>query len=140
MNAANETLGRTILRRRASNRTFGIVFAAVFLFFGLRPLYHHQATRSGCLVLSGSILLTALIRPSLLGPINRISAAVGLRLSKLVNLIVTGFLFYLVFTPAAIILRWMRYDPLLLSPDSHAQTYWIPRHVSEESSDMANQF
>jgi len=84
--------------------------------------------------------MAALSRPSLLGPLNRISAEIGSLLSQLMNLIITGLLFYLVFTPAAIILRWTRNDLLQLSLDSQAQTYWLPRSASAESSDMANQF
>ncbi len=140
MSPTDETLGRRIHRRRLSDRNFGMMFAALFLFFGLRPLCHQQTIRSWCLALGGSLLLAALSRPSLLGPLNLISAEISLLFSKLVNLIVTGLLFYLVFTPAAIILRCMRKDLLLLSLDSHAQTYWIPRSASEESSDMTNQF
>jgi hypothetical protein len=55
------------------------------------------------------------------------------------NPIVTALLFYLIFTPAGFILRLARKDPLGLSFDPDASSYWNPRASSGDSS-MANQF
>ena len=38
---------------------------------------------------------------------------------------VTGLLFYLVFTPVAIVLRWLGKDHSGLTRDPAATTYWI---------------
>lgn len=40
-----------------------------------------------------------------------------------------ALVFYFVFTPAALLLRLLRKDPLRLKPDLEAHTYWIAREV-----------
>jgi hypothetical protein len=64
----------------------------------------------------------------------------GILLGRVLNPIVTGILFYLVFTPTAAVLRWMGRDLLHLARDQNAQTYWIQRNAAEDLSDMRNQF
>jgi hypothetical protein len=58
------------------------------------------------------------------------------------NPILTGLLFYLVFTPAGFILRLTKKEPLGLAFDREAQSYWNSRAGSlpDGDSGMANQF
>ena len=140
MNATHEDFGREIHGPGPSDRNFGFVFTAAFLFFGLWPLRHGKPMRVWCLALSGALFLITLFRPSLLHAANRIWTRCGILLGKIVNPIITGLLFYLVFTPGAVILRWLGKDLLHLSLDPAAQTYWHPRDSSENASDMTNQF
>jgi hypothetical protein len=116
------------------------VFSAAALFFGLLPISHGKPIRIWCLALSGTVLLLALIRPSLLNGLNMVWSRAGKMLGKVVNPVVAALLFYLVFTPWAIILRWMGRDLLGISLDSNATTYWIQRSAAGNSSGMKNQF
>jgi hypothetical protein len=140
MNATHEDFGREVRANGPSDRTFGLVFSAAVLFFGLWPLRHGRHIRIWCLALSGIVLLVALLWPSLLNGLNVVWTKTGKVLAKLVNPIATGFLFYLVFTPWAIILRWMGRDLLGISLDANAKTYWIPRTAAGNSAGMRNQF
>jgi hypothetical protein len=140
MSTTHEDFARKIQARGPSDRSFGWLFTAVFLFFGLWPLYHGNACRPWCLALSGAFLLITLVRPSLLNGPNRIWTRCGVLLGRLVNPIITGLLFYLVFTPLAVILRWRGKDLLALSLDPAATSYWIPRHPSGNESSMTDQF
>jgi hypothetical protein len=88
---------------------------------------------------SAVVLCIALVRPSLLHIPNRLWTKLGAIMGKVVSPIVTGLLFYLVFTPFAIVRRWMGKDPLGLAMDKSAQTYWTQRNASEKPS-MTNQF
>jgi hypothetical protein len=90
--------------------------------------------------LSAALLLLAWIRPALLHHANRIWMALGRFLGKVVNPVVTALLFYLVFTPAAMLLRWLGKDPLRLRMDRAAPTYWIERGTRASDGNMANQF
>jgi saxitoxin biosynthesis operon SxtJ-like protein len=140
MNATHENFRRELRNNGPSDRTFGLVFSAAVLFFGLWPLRHGKPIRIQCLALSGAVLLVALIWPSLLDRLNRAWTKAGKMLGKVVNPVVAGLLFYLVFTPCAIILRWMGRDLLEISSDSNAETYWIQRSAAANSCGMKNQF
>jgi hypothetical protein len=140
MSTMHEDLSRRVHGSGPSDRNFGFVFTVAFLFFGLWPLRHGKPIRYWCLALSGAFLVITLVRPSLLHLLNRAWTKLGLLLGKVVNPIVTGLLFFIVFTPVAAILRWMGKDLLRLSIDRDAKTYWIPRDASADASDMANQF
>jgi hypothetical protein len=135
-----EDFEREIRSNGPSDRTFGLVFSAAFLFFGLGPLPHGKPIRLWSLALSGAVLLVALFRPSLLNGLNRLWTKTGKVLGNVVNPVVTGLLFYLVFTPWAIVLRWMGRDLLGISLDSNAKTYWIQRSAAGNSPGMKNQF
>jgi hypothetical protein len=127
-------------RRGGSDRNFGFVFAAVFLLFGLAPLRHGKPVRPALFVLSAIVFCLALIRPSWLKIPNRLWTALGAVLARIVNPVATALLFYLVFTPFALVLRWMGKDPLGLSLDRDARTYWVPRNVAEKHPGMTSQF
>jgi hypothetical protein len=87
-----------------SDRNFGLVFTAAFLFFGLWPLRHGGPMRLWCLGLSAGFLLITAVRPALLHGLNRAWTRCGILMGKVVNPVVTGLLFYLVFTPVAMVL------------------------------------
>ena len=140
MIAIHEDYGREIHGGGPSDRNFGGVFAAAFLLFGLWPLRHGRPVRLWCLVLSGTLFVVTLAWPTLLHGPNRIWTRCGILLGRVVNPIVTGLLFYLVFTPTAVVLRWMGKDLLRLARDQNAKTYWIQRNAAEDLSDMRNQF
>ena len=125
--------------RRPPDRNFGLVFAAAFLLAGLWPLRHGQRTQLWFVALSAALLLTALFRPSLLAFPNLIWTRCGVLMGKIVNPIVLAILFFLVITPVALTIRFMRKDLLHLAFDQDAETYWIVRSHGE-SSGMVDQF
>jgi hypothetical protein len=139
MNAPHEDIEREVRSNGPSDRNFGLVFSAAILIFALLPIRHGDPIRIWCLVLGGTVLLVALIRPSLLNRLNLAWNWTGRMLGKVVNPVVAALLFYLIFTPWAIILRWMGRDLLGISLDSNAATYWIQCSASNSSS-MKNQF
>ena len=123
-----------------SDSNFGWVFTAVFLLFGLLPTLHGKPIRPVWLVLSGLVLAITLIRPSLLHPANILWTGLGRLLGRIMNPVITGLLFFLVFTPPAFILRWRKKDLLGLAREPDAETYWITRDASGETGSMLNQF
>ena len=126
--------------RRPSDRGFGWVFGGALVFFGLWPLRHHAAMRLWLLAPGLLVLAVTLTRPSVLHPLNLGWTKLGILLGKVVNPIVTGLLFYLVFTPAAIVLRWMGKDLLNVTRDPAASTYWIQRDGAGPGPAMIDQF
>jgi hypothetical protein len=113
--------------RPSSNRTFGLVFAGFFLLVALLPLLRGHAVRLWALPLSALFLVTALAVPKVLAPLNRAWSTLGTLLHAVVNPLVLGILFYLVFTPFGWVLRRMGKDFLRSRTAPGAQTYWIVR-------------
>lgn len=113
--------------KSSSERSFGMVFGAVFLLFALRSIWHGTDTWPLYGAVALGFVLTGLFRPALLAPLNRLWTKLGLLLGKIVSPIVLGGLFFLVIAPAAIIFRWMGTDLLNLRRDSKAASYWLVR-------------
>jgi len=113
--------------KSSSNRTLGIVFAVFFALVAVLPMLRGHAVRRWALPISALFLLAALAAPEILTPLNRAWTALGSLLHAVVNPIVLGVLFYLVFTPFGWVLRRMGKDFLRLRPAPGASSYWIPR-------------
>lgn len=111
----------------STDRSFGLVFAAVFAAIGLLPLVHGGAVRLWALVVSAAFLGVALVVPSVLRPLNRLWLKFGLLLHKIVSPVVLGIMFFLVITPIGMFLRARGKDPLRLKPNKQSKTYWIER-------------
>jgi hypothetical protein len=125
----------------SSNRTFGIVFAVFFALVAVLPALRGHAVRRWALPFSALFLLAALAAPKLLGPLNRAWTALGALLHAIVNPLILGVLFYLVFTPFGWVLRRMGKDFLRLRPAAGAQSYWIARQPpGPEPESMSRQF
>ena len=124
-----------------SERTFGIVFFAVFAIMGLYPLLNGGEARIWALFIAGAFLLAALVAPRILRPLNRLWSRFGLLLHKVVSPVIMGLLFFVVVTPTALIMRLAGKDPLRLRFDPEARTYWIDRQPpGPEPKTMRNQF
>jgi len=136
----HENFSRGIHGRGPSDANFGWVFTAAFLIFGLWPLIHGRPVRFAWLAASATVLLVTLVRPSLLHPANRLWTGLGLLLGKVMNPLITGLLFFAVFTPVALFLRWRKKDLLALVRNPEAETYWVTRTAPNEPSSMVNQF
>lgn len=138
---AHEDLSREQAIEGSSDRSFGLVFAAVFLVLACWPLLGHESVRVWALVASAAFAAVALLRPALLAGLNRQWARLGVLLSKVVSPIALGIVFYAALTPAGILMRLSGKDPLRLRRDAGARSYWLPREPPGPPPDsMTNQF
>jgi len=125
----------------SSERSFGFVFAVVFLILALYPLLHTEGIRIWAIVVSGVLVLLATLVPRFLAPSNRLWTKFGLLLHNIVSPIALGILFFLVVTPTALVMRLFGKDPLRLRFDPAADSYWIKRDPPGPSGDtLKNQF
>jgi len=111
----------------SSDRSFGIVFAAVFTIIALWPLLAGAEIREWSLAIAVAFAGVALLRPGLLAPLNRLWFRFGLLLNRVVSPVVMALLFYLIITPFALGMRLAGKDPLRLKYDPKVPSYWIPR-------------
>ncbi len=139
MNAAtHEDIGRKHEVKGSSDRSFGIVFAVIFLIIGCLPLLSSGAPRIWSLVISVLLLTLALIYPKSLTVLNKLWQRFGLLLNKIVTPIVMGLMFYLIFTPFGLVMRLAGKDLLSLRLDSQAKSYWIERDPASPPPETMN--
>ncbi len=125
-----------------SDRAFGLVFAVFFAIVAVWPLlFGDGGVRMWALIIAAGFVAVALLRASLLRPLNRLWTRFGLLLHRVVNPLVMGLMFYVVITPAALIMRAFGKDPMRRGFDRSATSYWIERNPPGPPPDtMPNQF
>lgn len=139
--ATHEDFSRQEQAKASSDRSFGLVFTVAFAFFGVSPLFRGHPVRIWCLIASGIFLLLALVTPGVLRPLNLLWTKLGHLIGKVTNPIITALLFYLIFAPVALLMRFAGNDLLRLKPDPRGSTYWIPRVPPGPAPEsMRNQF
>ena len=127
--------------RLGSDRAFGFDFAAVFALLGVYPLLAGGTLRYWALGIAGVFAASALIRPAVLHPLNRLWFRFGTLLYRVLNPVVMAILYVIVILPVGIAFRLSGKDPLRLKRDPAAAHYWIvrePRGPAPES--MRDQF
>lgn len=138
---AHEDLSREQQVEGSSDRSFGLVFAAVFLVVACWPLFHGELPRWWAVGVAMGFVIIAFWRPVLLAGLNRQWIKLGLLLGRIVSPIALGILFYGVVAPIGLVMRLTGKDPLRLKLDSGANSYWIPRKPPGPPPDsMTNQF
>ena len=125
------------MKNTSSNRSFGIVFATVFLIISLYPLLNDQNTRTWALIISLIFLILGLLNSSLLTPLNKIWFKFGILLSKIFSPLIMVIIFFLVVTPIGIFMRILGKDLLNLKFNK-SSSYWIKKGNTKTS--MKKQF
>tara|TARA_Y100001936_G_scaffold241340_1_gene276986 strand:- start:324 stop:716 length:393 start_codon:yes stop_codon:yes gene_type:complete len=121
-----------------SNKSFGIVFFVFFLIIAFYSFFFQQSEiKIWALILSFIFLFLGLLNSFLLTPLNKIWFKFGLLLGNIVSPVVMGFIFFLIVTPTALILRLFKKDILNLKKNK-SFTYWIKK--SGPKSKMKDQF
>jgi hypothetical protein len=124
-----------------SDRSFGIVFAVVFLIIAAWPLLYDEGIRLWATAVAVTFLAVALIVPGWLQPLNKVWFRFGLLLHRIVSPIILGLIFFITITPIAIIMKLFRKVPLPLQFDIEAKSYWIERDPPGPLPEtMKNQF
>ena len=115
-------------------RSFGLIVGGGFAFIGLWPLLRHGLpVRVWALALAGSLVLAALVLPWSLRYPYRAWMFVGHCLGWVNQRILMTLMFYVVFTPAALVMRMIGRDTMTRRLDPGATTYRVvkaPRPAS----------
>ena len=109
-----------------------LVLAGVLVWRGKRPVAVVLATIGALLILAG------LVAPTRLGPVERAWYALAAAISKVTTPIVMGVLYFVVITPAGLVMRALGRNPLPRpAPDASA---WVSRPENARRSDLERQF
>ena len=111
-----------------NSRKFWLAISLILFGVGIYNFYYNSTQVSiWCFVAASPILLLSLLVPKVLKPeyslITIVSRKIGWYNSKLL----IGILFYLIFTPIAVIYRIIGKDPLNRKMEKYRKSYWIPR-------------
>ncbi|MEX0696121.1 MAG: SxtJ family membrane protein [Dongiaceae bacterium] len=137
----HEDLTREDAVKGSSDRSFGLVFAAVSLVVAGLSLWRGGWVWPYGLAAAAAFGGLALAAPRALAPLNKAWLLFGLLLHRIVNPLVMGLMFFLVIAPMGLVMRLGGKDFLRLKFDRKAPTYWIAREPPGPAPEtMRNQF
>jgi hypothetical protein len=123
-----------------SNRKFGFFFAFVF---GLAATYFYQ---NASMLLAYSMafasvvfVVITIVKAEVLLPLNKLWMRLGLLLGMIVSPIVLGLIYFMIFTPIAVLMRMSGRDELRLKFSNKA-SHWISRSGTIQSDPFKHQF
>ncbi len=110
-----------------SDRAFGLTMTVLFLMISTIAWLSFGRVLTWALVTAAVLAATALLRPALLWPLNRLwCGSVAPRIGALINHLALGLFFFFVVTPAALFMRLIGRDPMTRSFDASRESYFEP--------------
>jgi len=122
------------MKKKSSEKSFGIVFSVVFLIISLWPFLDGNQIRLPWLIASAILILLSFIKPESLRPFNLLWMKLGALLGKVVAPIVMLVIFFVVVTPIGIVLKIFKKDLLGLNFSDH-KSYWLKRKTNITTMD-----
>ncbi len=121
-----------------SEKSFGIVFAVVFLLISLYPLVDNKDVHLWSLIISLIFFLLAYVAPKVLSIPNKLWFRLGMALGAVVAPVVMALVYFTTVVPIGLIMRLMGKDLLRQKLDKNTKSYWIERN--EPMGSMKDQF
>ena len=121
-----------------SEKSFGIVFAVVFLLISLYPLVDNKDVHLWSLIISLIFFLLAYVAPKVLSIPNKLWFRLGMALVAVVAPVVMALVYFTTVVPIGLIMRLMGKDLLRQKLDKNTKSYWIERN--EPMGSMKDQF
>ena len=110
-----------------SNRKFGFLFTAIFFLASIYAKYIGSEVIVYLLsAICGIFLIITLINADILLPLNKLWMKIGILIGMIVNPIIMGIIFFGIFTPISILIRFSGRDELRLILKKK-KTHWIYR-------------
>ena len=120
-------------QERGKLRRFGITVGIAFCVLASLLLWKAKPTWPYFGSLGGLFLILGLVVPVGLRPVERVWMKVAGWMGWVMTRVILGIVFLVLFTPAGLVLRLLRKDPLELRIKPEAQTYWHRREDSDRS-------
>ena len=124
-----------------TGRQFGLTVGAAFATFAAVALWRGRTQTSTVLgVVGGILILAALTLPRRLVPVERAWMKMAHAISKVTTPIFMGVIYFLVFTPVAIVRRAAGRNALVRARSGSGSGFWIARPKGGQRSDLHRQF
>ena len=123
-----------------SNRKFGLFFTTIFLLSSSYSYYVDSEVMIYIFgIICGIFLITTIIHPDALLPLNKLWMNFGIFLGMIIGKIIMGLIFFGIFTPVAILMRLSGRDELRLR-FKKKKTHWINRKALDVFDFFRKQF
>ena len=126
-----------MIKKKSSNRSFGLLFFVVFFLIGIWPLFKENDYRLWSLIISIIFLILGLLNSKLLKPLNNLWVKFGEILGKIIAPIIMMIVFFIVLTPLSFIVKLFIKDLLKIKFVKN-NSYWISR--KKDIGSMKKQF
>jgi hypothetical protein len=121
-------------------RSFGLLVGGVFAVIGFWPaVFRGEALRLWALAIAGLLIGPALVAPRVLKSVYQVWMILGHVLGWINTRIILSIIFYIVFTPAGVLMRLLKKDPMRRKPEPDAESYRVVRQP-RSGSHMKQQF
>lgn len=117
------------MEKKASSRSFGLVFVALFSLIGGANYWSQGHWYVFWAALAAVLLAISLLMPRLLAPLKRLWLRFGKVLSFIVSPVVLGLVYVLAIVPVGTLTQLFGKDLLSLRRDPSARSYWIKREL-----------
>ena len=115
------------MQKKASNRSFGLLFFIVFSIIAFWPLLNSGAIRFWALTISLAFLILGILNSKILTPLNKGWVKFGELLGRIVAPLVMFLVFFIILTPIGIVLKILGKDLLKIKKNKLIKSYWIHR-------------
>src|SRR5688572_5211188 len=115
--SANQTIVSHRKVAESSDRSFGLVFAAVFALIGVWPFLFGHQPRLWAFAVAALFLAAAFFFQRALTPLNFVWKKIGLALHHITNPIIMGLVYFVAIVPMGLVMRAMGKDLLRLKWD-----------------------
>ena len=118
-----------------ANRKFGFFFSTIFLIVGVYFfLLESVITSYLSLIIGIFFFIVTILKSDLLLPLNKLWMSFGFMLGMIINPIVLGIIFFLIFTPIGLLMRLFRRDQLQIKMIKRS-SHWIKRKKANADID-----
>jgi ABC-type uncharacterized transport system permease subunit len=109
----------------AELRRFGLALGAGLSVLGSLLLWRDKPAAPWILGVAATLLVLAILRPQLLGPLERVFARVARVVTAALTFLVLSLTFFLIITPMGLVMRLVGKDPLTLKPAPDQPSFWV---------------
>jgi hypothetical protein len=129
------------VRGLGPNRSFGLLLGAVCAVAGILAYRAGRGSDIAWALAAIVLVAIAVVVPGALAPVRRGWLRIGHWLGAVINPIVLGLVYAVVFIPFGVLMRLFRRDPMARRFDPAATSYWIERKPASNIADsLKDQF
>jgi hypothetical protein len=128
------------MKRTGLNRSFGLLLAGVFTLLSVMAYWENRQSYVFWAALVAVFLVISLFMPRVLAPLRRAWLRFGRLLGRIMNPVLLGVIYALVFIPFGRLMRLFRRDALARRRTRPTETYWTPVGRTANADSLREQF